>query len=109
MKSLEELELCDEELSLPNQESGLQPPPELSPGPVTEASPPALSRRVLRACPRFISRKQTSEVPPTATMNAVIPLVIVSAAPGFGRIRYLCTAICRSLPRFVTPKATAVH
>jgi hypothetical protein len=42
MKSLEELELCDEELSLPNQESGLQPPPELSSGPVPESSPPAL-------------------------------------------------------------------
>jgi hypothetical protein len=53
----------------------------------------------LRSCPRFISRYQISDVPPTATMNAVIPLVIVSCVQGPGKnLWYLRTAIGRSVP-----------
>jgi hypothetical protein len=74
------VELSDEELSLPNQESRFQPPlPELSLELVPESPPPALWRRSPRFCTRFVSRKQISDVPPTAAMNAAIPPIIVSS------------------------------
>jgi hypothetical protein len=79
-----EVELSDEELSLPNQESRLQPSsPELALGPMLEASPPALSRRSLRFCTRFISRQQISDVPPDRHHGMpVTPLIIVFCVQG---------------------------
>jgi hypothetical protein len=80
--SLDDVESCDEELSLPPQENRLQLSVlELSLPPMLEYVPSlTLSRRALRFCPRFIRSKQISDVPPTATMNAAIPLVIAGSS-----------------------------
>jgi hypothetical protein len=105
------VELSDEELSLPNQESRLQP------------SPPELPLETLRKCRRLRSHARScgfapgssagsriSDVPPTATMNAVIPLVIGSCV--LGPLRKPSVSKHRGLPVraiFVAPAGTAVH
>ena len=92
--SLDDAESCDEELSLPPQENRLQLAVlELSLPPMLEYVPSlTLSRRAFRFCPRFIRRKQISDVPPTATMNAAIPLVIVGSSFAGPRGWYFHTA-----------------